>query len=75
MAAAEKLEQAENALAHSGRLGSFFMPPRKKEVCHAPNPTVFLFLFLQATHPFVLTRIFPGTSKNGSRTWLPDSTV
>jgi COP9 signalosome complex subunit 5 len=28
---AEKLEQAESHLAHSGRMGGFFMPERKKE--------------------------------------------
>lgn len=28
---AEKLEQAETQLAHSGRMGGFFMPEKKKE--------------------------------------------
>eukprot|EP00270_Netrium_digitus_P007904 TRINITY_DN2319_c0_g1_i2.p1 TRINITY_DN2319_c0_g1~~TRINITY_DN2319_c0_g1_i2.p1 ORF type:complete len:358 (+),score=85.65 TRINITY_DN2319_c0_g1_i2:87-1160(+) len=32
----EKLEQAENQLAHSGRIGAFFMPPQRRKEEESP---------------------------------------
>lgn len=43
---AEKLEQAESQLAHSGRMGGFFMPvQRKKEVWKAIDSSAISYVF------------------------------